>query len=531
MKRHSFFGVVSAHSLLLLTTMAALADWPSDPAANLAVADRTGEQVQAKIAPTDDGGCYVSWFDNAAGGYDVYLQHLDAGGNELWGHNGVLIADRSFSSTEDYGLDVDAAGNAVLAFRDDRSGSTLITAALVAPDGTLTWGSNGVQLSSAGDDVYSPRIAGTSDGGIVVGWFSSAEGTVLQKIDTSGTPLWHDGVILADTGTAYYTIADLHGSDAGSVIVSWVRWGPMYYNPRNLMTQKLDADGNALWGSSHVVIFDADSLQFGNYPPFITDGGGGAVFSWYGTSPLQCYAQHVLSDGSLAFGENGVAVSTDTANVRVSPSAAYNATTEETFVFWTEEDSLQSQDGVYGQKLDASGAAQWGGTGKTLVAVSSSERTFIQTLPIDDGALVFFIESPSYGNDVIYATRVDKDGDFVWIGDLIYACSLVSDKLRLKAALSWGGGALLAWGDGRFDSGDVYMQNINPDGTLGGCASVDSDLDCDGDVDLADLQLLLSAYGTHTGDPSYIAGADFDADGDVDLADLQILLADYGAGA
>ena len=43
----------------------------------------------------------------------------------------MLVADRGFSSTQDYGLDVDSAGNALLAFRDDRFVGTQITAAKV----------------------------------------------------------------------------------------------------------------------------------------------------------------------------------------------------------------------------------------------------------------------------------------------------------------------------------------------------------------------------------------------------------------
>ena len=132
----------------LLTALPVHAQWSSDPANNLAVADRDNEQVQPKIVPTADGGFYVSWFDNATGGYDVYLQRLDAGGNEQWVHNGILVADRTFSSTEDYGLDIDADGNALLAFGFEQGGVAQVLAQKVAPDGTLLWGDPGVFVSS-----------------------------------------------------------------------------------------------------------------------------------------------------------------------------------------------------------------------------------------------------------------------------------------------------------------------------------------------------------------------------------------------
>ena len=62
-------------------------------------------------------------------------------------------------------------------------------------------------------------------------------------------------------------------------------------------------------------------------------------------------------------------------------------------------------------------------------------------------------------------------------------------------------------------------------------AELTGDLDDDGDVDLADLQLLLAAYGSITGDPNYKAFADLDNNGTINLSDLQILLSNYGATA
>ncbi len=45
---------------------------------NLGVAVKPNDQVQPKVRPTPDGGCYISWFDNDPNGnppfgYDVFL--------------------------------------------------------------------------------------------------------------------------------------------------------------------------------------------------------------------------------------------------------------------------------------------------------------------------------------------------------------------------------------------------------------------------------------------------------------------------
>ena len=52
------------------------------------------------------------------------------------------------------------------------------------------------------------------------------------------------------------------------------------------------------------------------------------------------------------------------------------------------------------------------------------------------------------------------------------------------------------------------------------------DLDCDSDVDLADLAQLLAHYGMTSG--AVYTDGDLDGDGDVDLADLAELLGRYG---
>ncbi len=448
-------------ALVFSLSGAAEAQWSEDGGVNLAISDRSGEQTQAKIVATSDGGAYVSWFDNSTGGYDVYLQRLDSGGTEQWVHNGVLIADRSFSSTQDYALAVDTAGNALLTFRDDRSGSVQITAAKISTAGTLVWGTNGVQLTIGGSFVAAPKIAGTTDGNVVVAWTNDSD-VKLQKLDGSGAPQWGTGISIVDAGGGSYTASDLHESDGGSVIVSMVLgFGGQLY------TQKLSPTGTAMWGPTPVNLFDVGGLQFGNFPTFVTDGAGGAVFTWYTTGPLQCFVQRITSAGAELFAHNGVATSTLGSQLRVSPSVSFNPATEETFVSWTELNTLQSQHGMYAQKLSAGGVRQWTDNGRVIVPVGTSEQTQARALAFGDGAMFFWVVAQGFGNQRVEATRLDSSGNDVWSPAIVEPSSLVSSKSRLAVARSANNQAFLAWKDGRNDAGDIYGQNVRADGSFG----------------------------------------------------------------
>jgi len=471
MARTFSFRAAALVAALLIAPATARALWSSDPAVNLAVADAAGDQVQPKVAPTSDGGCYVSWFDAIGNGFDVRVQKLDAGGNEVFAHNGVLVADRGFSSTQDYGLDVDADGNALLAFRDDRAGGIQITAAKVSPGGALLWGASGVQLTSTTDFVAAPKIAGTSDGGAVVAWTQNSS-TLVQKLDGSGISQWTTVVLTPSTGT--YSASDLHGAGTGAIL-SFVHQTGSFGSPRHLLAQKFDGGGSILWGAGHVAVFDGGSLQFGNFPSFVPDGSGGAVFSWYDAASLsfQCYAQHVTAAGAEAFPHNGAAASTNAVRVRVSPSAAFNASTGETFLFWQEENSLQSMFGVYGQKFDGAGSRQWGDEGSVVVAVGADEITMVRCLTEGSGAFTFWAQAPSFGQAKLRAARLDAVGA-VGITPFDVA-STPSGKSRLDVARSTAGFAVLAWSDDRTDAGDILAQNVGPDGSLGPATDVAAD--------------------------------------------------------
>ena len=473
----SIFRSVLIAMLVLTVVSCAWAQWSSDPSLNLALSDiPNADQVQPKVLPLPNNSWYVSWFNNnpndpPPNGYDVYYQLLNPSGVEQLPHDGVQVAKLTLSSTEDYGLDADAGGNALLAFLDDRSDpdNPQVTAAKMNSSGQPLWGASGVALTFDPGFHAAPKIAATSDGNIVVAW-TTDDHVVLQKLNPNGHPLWAGptalagGIIVGEPGYNY-ELADMHASDNGSVIISWIRYQGFYGN-KYLYANKVSASGKLLWGAGHVKVFDGGSLQFGEFPYFLSDGNGGAVFAWYSNSPaLQCYAQHILSNGSEAFPHNGSQASTDASNVRVSPSVAYRASTQETFLFWTEEDQFQTLNGIYAQKFDPSGARHWGDTGLVIVPLGSDSQIFATSVQTGTGALAFWFDQPGYGSGTIQAVKLDGAGTFVCPQFGVSTAS--ADKSRLFAGIASSGLTALAWEDDRNGWNDIYIQNVNPDCSLG----------------------------------------------------------------
>ena len=438
---------------------------------NLGVAVKPDEQVQPKIRPTPGGGCYISWFDNDPNGnppfgYDVFMQRLNARGVPQWVAGGIRFADLGMSSTQDYGLDVDADGNALLAFLDDRNPhGTAVTVMRVNRNGTQLWGAHGRQPGKGPNFLGNPKITATSDGFAVAGWINGNNLT-FQKMDAAGHAQWGpDGITITAPPGLTYSMADLHAGDGGSVIVSFVS-AAGFNAPKHLMANKLSPTGTLLWGANHVAVFDGGSLQFGNFPPFVTDGAGGAVFGWYEVSPLQSRAQHILADGTEAFPHNGTPGSTNTSDNQVNPSVSYDSASGATYLFWNEQlPGPFTNEGISAQKFDAAGVAQWGDTGVVVQPFTSSAVLNVTSVFTSAGPLVVWSSEAAFAQDMIMGAKLDATGALVCPPFAV--SSILSSKSRLDLTLSSTGVTLAAWSDGRADGGDIYAQDIKADCTLG----------------------------------------------------------------
>lgn len=447
----------------------AMGQWSTSDQTPLIIGDRSGEQVQPKLAAAADGSTYIAWFDNAAGGYDVYLQRLSGNGTELWPHGGVLVANRGVSSTQDYDLDVDLDGNAILAFNDDRFGNA-ICVTKVSPTGNFMWGAAGTQLTPTGFLGF-PHVAVLDNGNFAIGYSvdSSYAWTVL---DSNGSVL--NTQTFSETGKPY-TLSDIVPSTNGEFIVLYIRrFNTMGNSAKALWSQKFDPSGIALWnGGAPIPIYaptgspygsQGGSIQNGYFPSMTPDGTGGAVYAWYETGgPRNGLVQHVDSTGNARFPAHGATnATTSSAWIRTSCSAVYDPPSDTVYSTSVETNaSTQSQFRVFVQKHDGNGSIQWGATGIDVLALSNQQPSFAQAVLRADGVSAFGFHARSALTGVVFGAGVNSSGAVGWNG---FVHSVDSAKGRLTSVRSQGH-AIVAWQTG--SPFDVVANRVNDSGALG----------------------------------------------------------------
>jgi hypothetical protein len=482
------------HFLVLLAVFALAAplpaQWSGNPAVNLAVCTHTGDQAVPKIAATGDGRTWIGWFDNTSGSYAVYVQLLDADGVEQFPHNGLLVsANPQSSSLVDWDLIADSSGNCVLAFTDTRAGSDLdIYAYKISPTGVFLWGANGVTLSSNTDFEPSPKVTETSDGNFVFVWPripNSGTGSIrMQKLDASGVPQYAaDGIPIQGGTNEHPAFCDVVAADNGSFVVEWVRDIASFQSPRHIRAQKFSAAGAAIWAAP-VAVYDLNSVPIAYQPIVQTDGAGGALFCWHRSlnNVYDSLVQHLDASGAEVFAHNGLLVSTEPNRYRLDPSLAFLPASGDLIVGFEKTDLNQSQWGVGIQRISSAGVRLWTDNGIELLPVNGTAKDFVRCVPYGNGAELFCFDQPNTPllQHRVLGFRVDGLGAEVWNGAPVVLSSILSSKDDLDVVVDGSGMARAVWHDERTDSGDIYVQNANVDGSLGPPSACDGSTYCVG---------------------------------------------------
>jgi hypothetical protein len=448
------------------------AQWPIYSDTNLAITSQTGSQTVPLVAATSNGGCFISWYNTASGNYDMYMQYLDSTGTARWDSIGICISNHNQNSwVTDYDMKVDNQDNAILVVNDIRAGGDWdIYAYKIDTAGNFLWGANGLTISNNTVDEYIPQVAVTTNNNAVIVW--QADDTIcVRKVSPTGQDLWEPPIkkYYSEFGMSFPRVV---ASDNDCAIVLYLMslsggWWP----PKNIYTNKLDANGHSLWANDTVAVSNAGGLGPQMKPEICDDGAGGVYCYWYDSrdNNLHAYAQHIKSDGSIAWQTDGVLLSTMSARLQGQPAIAKSPVSPNVMFFFPESDMNQNFDGIVGQCLDSTGAPLWNPEGLELISLGNPSLSSIQAWPQSDGAIIIYKQSPNDVTDcLINALKVDIDGAPQWLDWPTAMSSLPSPKSYLVSDVNVFYQVIAVWEDERNDTnGDIYLQNINPNGTLG----------------------------------------------------------------
>ena len=85
---------------------------------------------------------------------------------------------------------------------------------------------------------------------MVVAWIDGDRKLYAQMLDAFGQKQWDDKGILIAKGTCHLPV-QLCGDNQGGFIIGWST-GVEAYHPNDSYLQKIDSDGNLLWGQDGI---------------------------------------------------------------------------------------------------------------------------------------------------------------------------------------------------------------------------------------------------------------------------------------
>ena len=260
------------------------------------------------------------------------------------------------------------------------------------------------------------------------------------------------------TGIAAAATADLNGmplctaandqvlpvavSDgAGGMIVVWLDGRAP--TPGVIYGQRVDATGAPQWAADGVQLSTTSDTN----PPIIVADGAGGVFIAFGGKLSPPRAQRVNASGAPQWGADGVALTSDVSSTRELAITVDVGGAGGVIVAWRHDNGTGGMPDVHAQKLNSSGALQWG---QGIPITSSSMNSEGNPAVVSDG--VGGAHFVWIGGSGVREQRYDGSGNSLW-NPLVLAAS--GNNIPPSITSDGAGGAIVTW-----SGGGAFVQRI-----------------------------------------------------------------------
>ncbi len=266
------------------------------------------DEKNPRIETDENGGAIVVWtrYVSSPLDYDIYAQKINASGAIVWTSGGVPVCYDAAFQVEPK-IEPDGSAGAIIVWQDSTTGglTDIYAQRISSSTGANLW-NGGVKVAVCTDlsKQTAHDIASEGINGIIIAWKDFRNGSTdiyAQKIDLNGViggGAWIlNGIPIANSQFTGEGNPNLWGDGAGGALCVYQDTiGPA----GNISAQKIDTNGNLLWGAGAPV---ATAAKNQTQPKHVPDGAGGLICFFQdnrddSTNSYDIYAHHLYSNGT-----------------------------------------------------------------------------------------------------------------------------------------------------------------------------------------------------------------------------------------
>ncbi|MCK4654018.1 MAG: T9SS type A sorting domain-containing protein [Candidatus Cloacimonetes bacterium] len=454
-----------------------------------------------------DNSVIVCWkdYDNIEYySFQIRIQKINANGDLLWGEEGILLENSGanaeppqlvmhsdggiyvfwYESPQSVikGIRLLANGSVAAGWEDgveilpayyiykthsDQMDGVILASALsddiyiqrVDENGNKLWGYNGTLLYNGNDYIHEIDICSSNAGEYYFSWRARFLGILykimMQKTDSTGNPVWNSPINISEYDYISRLIT-ICPSDS-QPIVSWICI-------QTLFSQKIDSDGNLLWGEEGITVFESNYDLNRDSVILKEDNANGCILSWADYNynfENKILVQRLNSNGDLQFGEDGLILYV-TSNYGVFSSLAI--TDQKYYFCWL--DNLNNSTSLAHQIIDGEGNIYLEENGEEMFAGLSGLIYDLKILSNEDNPIMLWSDTRNSYNGRIYLQILNSDGSNVFEENGIpITAYFQADQNDLAAVFGENSGTIAAvWSENREGFQQIFAQGIDISG-------------------------------------------------------------------
>ena len=446
--------------MALVASFSLQAQWVDNPVTNTFLVNSSSDAGEVYLS-TDEvsGDTYLQFNQMRSNGWVPTIQRLSFDGVPQWDNNGITITSQTFSTwSEGVAMVATNDGGVVSCFSNEGGQSIAVR---IDADGTFPWGEQGIVLFDGHGGSRTELLAGDDGGVWALG--TDYDNTYLCYINADGTQ--NQTVTISDANGKQCMFGLMVPGPYNSVFVVYEKesWAYTYYYEKEIWVVGFSPEGGQIAPEAQLM---APYTMGGSYAHYVVPDGqnGGYAYMWHAGigNAFNTYVFHFDELGNSTISDlNGIPVhSTDPANYYLDAYATVDPVSHDLIIAYQVKDAYtQAQDHIYMNRITLTGERVWG-EGILVADYTGANYAEIKVDAFEDGNGFSIIYKE---DELVQAKGYDKDGNLLWTKQMSttsYNKSFCENSTGFHL-----GQNIVAWVNR--NSGNVYGQNIGPDGTMG----------------------------------------------------------------